>query len=700
MKYVLLFSDKKSQWRYSSLSKVWLHNVAAKKTIQIGHNKTASTIAAAEWSKKGYVSFVEDNNLYIIKDPGSPSMSTVAVTNDGAKDNFNAVPDWVYEEEIFSGDTAHWWSPEGNRVVYLSFNESAVQEFSLPIYNPTEESEHALIYPKYRKIKYPKAGTPNPTVSVSVYDMTTSSKLELTAPRASTIKTAATVEEQTADLAISSAGKDVLITEVKWVNDHTLMLRETNRVSDAMRWLAFDCNKAASGSVTGDLARRISTTSTGWVPADQDAHKIGSSPTSTAYVNLITEPHGYRHVAYFRNATQSKPIYLTAGEWEVAEILFVGNGRVYFSAAFPRPYVRHILYVDIPNEATLKDLKPATNPASLTNTKEHAWYEADFDPKGGYYQLLYEGPQIPWSRVYSLRHDKFDFLLEDNAVLSNRVAKYVQPQRVFYNITTADGIVLSAQEIRPHDFDPSGLTRYPALVKVYGGPDSQIVEAKWAMADWATYLACTLGYIVVLVDGRGTGFRGSKYRDVVAWRLGDAEATDVVGAAEALRRLPYIAQSKVGIWGWSFGGYLTAKAIEKDSGTFDLGMSVAPVTRWEFYDSIYTERYMKTPALNKFGYTSSGVHVTKGFENSHFLLAQGSGDDNVHYQNSAHLLDMLTQQRIRGFWFRMFTDSSHSIATRGAYRELHEFMTRFLVYNWGAGGQRVFRYAKDKGDIS
>ena len=196
-----------------------------------------------------------------------------------------------------------------------------------------------------------------------------------------------------------------------------------------------------------------------------------------------------------------------------------------------------------------------------------------------------------------------------------------------------------------------------------------------------------------------SGFRGRKYRDVVAWNLGEAESEDVIGAAEQVRRLPYVAQSKVGLWGWSYGGYLTAKTIERDSGTFDLGMSVAPVTKWEFYDSIYTERYMKSPQANKKGYENAEVHVTHGFQNSSFLLAQGSGDDNVHFQNSAHLLDMLTAQHIRGFWFRMFTDSSHSISTRGAYRELHEFMTRFLVYNWGSGGKRRFRHQGEKDNV-
>lgn len=702
MRFVLFFSEKKQQWRYSTFNKVWLYDVSQHSTQQIGQNLTEPNIATAEWSKRSYVSYVEGNNLYLIKDVHDVK-NKISITDDGNKNIFNAVPDWVYEEEVFSGDTAHWWSPDGNRLVFLRFDEADVMTYSFPVYNPTEKNGKALLYPSTVDMKYPKPGTPNPKVSVHIYDAISDVKSSLEVPKAMAKSETDGSDAVTVDVAMGQAGDQVLVTEVKWLSDSILIVRETNRVSDVGRHIVYDSKNVKNnvgtktGTIEGKVSRREMTSKTGgWITVDQDIQSLRDPGPggSTEYVDIVAVPNGFRHIAYYRDAENAKPIFLTAGEWEVEKIVFVRNRRVYFSAAYPRPSVRHILYVDVPKNDD--KISPEERPKSLTNIHGTAWYEIDFDPKGNYYQLTYRGPHVPWVKIFSLRDPKFELVWQENTGLQKIVSDYHQPQRLFYNITLPDKTIVSAQEFRPHDFDGSGSIRYPVLIKVYGGPNSQMVDAKWSMADWTTYLTCTLGYIVIILDGRGTGFRGRAYRDVVSWELGAFESHDVVKAAEAIRRLPYVAQSKVGIWGWSFGGYLTAKALERDSGTFDLGMSVAPVSRWEFYDTIYTERYMKTPHLNKEGYENSSVHINKGFQNSQFLLAQGSGDDNVHFQSSAQLLDQLTGKSIRGFWFRMFPDSAHSITKRGAYLELHQFLTRFLVYNWGAGGKRLFRYKDTK----
>ena len=701
MRHVLLFTDRVAQWRYSSFSKVWLHDVAAKKTSQLGLNVSAANIATAAWSKQSHVSFVEANNLYVIRDPSTPS-SVTTVTTTGNKNVFNGVPDWVYEEEVFGGDTTHWWSPDGNRLVFLTLDETQVKTYSFPIYNPTNINGKASLYPQSVNMKYPKPGTPNPVASVFVYDVQKSLKYELTSPPPSQNK-AKDIEGQTTDFALRTAGNDVLVTQINWLNEHTVMLRETNRWSDAMRYMVFDSRKASvdpggtTGKIQGVVSRRVTTTkSGGWVQPEMDVRVVGGSDKeSTAYVDVIALKKGYRHIAYFNDATKAEPVFLTAGRWEVDTILFVGNGKVYFTAAYPKPAYRHVLYVDIPGDTT--KVQATVTPHALTDTTKPGFFSASFDPKGNYYTLDKQGPTLPVSRVLSLRDPAFELVLEDNKNLAKRMANYVRPQVAFYNITTHDGSTISVEEHRPYDFDDSGHTRYPVLINVYGGPNSQMVQATWKMKAWHTYLACSLGYLVITLDGRGTGFMGRTYRDTVTWRLGEVESQDVIEGAQAIRTLPYVAQSKVGIWGWSYGGYLTAKVIEKDSGAFDLGMSVAPVTRWEFYDSVYTERYMKTPHLNKGGYENSSIHITDGFRNSQYLLAQGSGDDNVHFQNSVHMLDLLQGAKIRNFWYEMFPDSSHSIDKRGANRELYEFMTKFLVYNWGAGGRRVLRYQDDKG---
>ncbi len=404
---------------------------------------------------------------------------------------------------------------------------------------------------------------------------------------------------------------------------------------------------------------------------------------------------GFRQVALFASADAKKPTFLTRGDFEVDEkILLVDDKRkkVYFAAAHPHPAERHIYSADLPAAQQI-DAYKAKEPTPVSNATEGGWHTASFDPKGAYLLLSRQGPEtVPQHRVVGIDDPSFELTLEDNRALARRASEYVMPASVYYNVTIAGNISVGVRELRPHDFDASGRHRYPVLVNVYGGPNSQMVQQKWQRSNWHNYIACSMGYLVVTIDGRGTGFKGRAFRNLVTERLGQYEADDVTATAAEVARLPYVDEHRIGVWGWSYGGYLTAKLIEKDAGVFNLGMSVAPVTSWRFYDSIYTERYMKVPADNEVGYDRSAVSVTDGFRHSHYLLAQGSADDNVHYQHSAQLLDLLTASKIRGFRFRMFTDSDHSISMRGAYQELHEFLLRMLTDKWGPGGKRRFKW--------
>lgn len=216
-------------------------------------------------------------------------------------------------------------------------------------------------------------------------------------------------------------------------------------------------------------------------------------------------------------------------------------------------------------------------------------------------------------------------------------------------------VELNMLEILPPGIDTSGHKKYPVLIRVYGGPGSQMVSNKFER-DWHSYLACEKKYIVVMVDGRGTGFKGRQLRNPVIDDLGHYEVIDQVKAGSEMIKRNYVDRSRIGIWGWSYGGYMTLKTLEADSGVFTLGMAVAPVTNWLYYDSIYTERYLSTPTDNAAGYQNSSIHNVTAFGNADFLWAHGSGDDNVHYSHTASLLDKLTQSKIRGWRFRMFTD--------------------------------------------
>jgi len=246
-------------------------------------------------------------------------------------------------------------------------------------------------------------------------------------------------------------------------------------------------------------------------------------------------------------------------------------------------------------------------------------------------------------------------LLESNDRLNATLAEYMQPL-ITRSTINSDGYELNMLEIQPPGMDTSGRKRYPVLIKVYGGPGSQQVSNRFER-DWHSYLACERKYIVVVVDGRGTGYKGRKLRNPVTDDLGHWEVVDQIKAAAEMTKQTYVDSSRIGIWGWSYGGYTTLKTIEADSGIFTLGMAVAPPVNWLLYDSIYTERYMSTPEANPEGYVTSAVNNVTAFGKVDFLWAHGSGDDNVHFAHTASFLDKLTQSHVRGWRFRMFTDS-------------------------------------------
>lgn len=731
VRWVLFFTTETNQWRYSKKSHLWLHNIATQKTVPLGSGPRvppkvtfaawapapapATSASAAAAQDAPSIAFVEDNNLFVIPRAGEPA---VQVTQDGAATIFNAVPDWVYEEEVYGSDSVMWFSPRGTKLVFLRLDETEVPVYEFPRYNPDPyRSGLTTPYQNMTRMKYPKPGFANPTVSVKMIDL--DEIRDATRKGASVMPTQYTLHSPVSDkgkatnevdrvLSSDAGAKERLVTEVKWVSDTDLLVKETDRYSDVMRIVLFDLSPQAKASaagtqVVGQVVRRqdARADASGWIRAAQTIEPLSHhnlSIGSTAYLDIVVSTDGYRHLAYYETATSDKPVFLTRGRWEIAELKHVDakRGRAYFIAATPTPALRNAYYVELPDWKTTSKPTRYTvkQPVAITDVSKPGSYDVSFDPKGAYYVVDYRGPDVPYQKVVGVDDPKFELMLEENTLLRQISSQYVKPSSTFYqlvlNSTLPDGsaTVVSVKEIRPHDFDASGATKYPVLVRVYGGPDSQLVDARWNRADWHQYVASTLGYIVVVVDGRGTGFKGQLYRSCVAGNLGHLEAQDVAEAASLVSTLGYVDSRRIGLWGWSYGGYLTAKTIELASNVFSLAVSVAPVTNWLFYDSVYTERYLKSPITNKHGYDTAAVHVNTRFAKTKYLLMQGSADDNVHFSNSAHMLDLLTKAKVRGFRFRMFTDSSHSVSTRGAYRELFEEMTAFLTETWGAGGKR------------
>ncbi|GAA5838075.1 hypothetical protein JCM9279_004119 [Rhodotorula babjevae] len=775
MRFLLLDSDWTKVWRHSTLANFYLYPLnsssssTAPRTVPLLPPSSPPRTSLATFSPTSHhLAYVDGNDLFVLpaggwedgraSDAEAMREAALRVTDDGGETVFNGAPDWVYEEEIFSSDSALWWSPASDHLAFLSFDETDVPEYEYPVYNVDPVEAGGEPYPSKVAMRYPKPGYPNPRVSVRVFSLSTylaSTSTSSSSSRAARIRAAT----HTLVLERPFPESNVVVTQVAWVGRDELLVKMTDRTARWERVGLFDLSdeglrgaaaRGKEGTVVGKVVRETDWEEVdgGWAEPDQNVVGVESAvllaaalpPLSSSsstedsklasrapippsyppgYLDVLPNPLGFRHLAYFSPASSPTPHWLTNGSWEIdggIERVDVRRGLVYFVAANPS-VARHVYAVPLPaTQGALDALHSGETSAASAiemtrlsgeqdgkGEDDLAHYAVSVSPGGGVYQLNYEGPGVPWQKLFKADDPGFSLTLANNSALAARDAQYAHAEVIHSRIAlpgTHDGlgagtgnVELDAMELRPPLMDLSGKTRYPVLFQVYGGPNSQTVTTRF-QRDWHHYLAVSLGYVVVRVDPRGTGFRGRNFRTTVRKRLGEVEAQDVVAAASEWARRPYIDEKRVGIWGWSYGGFLTTKVIEANSSVFQLGMAVAPVTDWRYYDSVYTERYMALPTDddNLIGYANASVSRMEGFSHADFALAHGSGDDNVHFQNTANLLDRFTLAHIRRFRFRMFTDSDHSIRTRGAYWELMAWLEAFLLERFGEGGRTKSRW--------
>ncbi|CAK5273743.1 unnamed protein product [Mycena citricolor] len=543
MKYILVKSDHKKLWRHSSFGNYYIHEIASKKTTPLIPPTYPPTVSYATWSPTGEsIAYVTGNDLYILPSPSAKA--PIRLTTTGSTSLFNGVPSWVYEEEILSGDHALWFSPSSTKLSFLIFDESLVDEYTFPIYNPTEDSDAVVPYPGEVKMKYPKPGYKNPLVKVAVFDLA-----HYLVEQNATSKPA--VEILMLDWAGRHKEDDSIISEIKWVSDTALILKEVNRNADNGSVVLFDkldkstsllSSKRARGIVVRQLGKDGEEGDDGWIDSFQNMYPLHSSLVSTlsagtssgAYLDVVPSPEGYNHLALFSPPTSSKPIWLTSGKWEVTrgvKGVDLEKGIVYFEAANPLSTSRHLYSVALPSLNLAATTKPKiAAPIALTDTSESAYYSSDFSPEAGFYLLSYNGPGIPTQSVIQANNSDFEYILTTNERLANVTMEYEAPTRSFSTIEV-DGFELNVREIRPPRMDDSGRTKYPVLFYVYGGPFSQMVDLSFQRGDWAEYLACGHSYVVVTVDGRGTGFKGRALRNPVKGNLGFWETKDQIEAA-------------------------------------------------------------------------------------------------------------------------------------------------------------------------
>ncbi|KAL9074523.1 MAG: hypothetical protein Q9157_004359 [Trypethelium eluteriae] len=656
LKKVLIASDREKNWRHSFTARYWIFDVATQAGEALDLDKPNERIQLASWSPTSdAVVFTRANNMFI---RNVAKKQVMQITLDGGTELFNGVPDWVYEEEVFSGNSVTWWSGDGKYVAYLRTDEAAVPEYPVQYFlsrpsgtrpPPGEEN-----YPDIRKIKYPKAGAPNPTVSLRFYDVGKNQAFSV-------------------DIPDDFEDKDRLITEVIWAGTTgKVLVRETNRVSDRLHVYLVDVENK-----TGKLVREedVQELDGGWMEVTETTKFIPADPANgrqhDGYIDTIVQD-GFDHLAYFHPLDNAEPTLLTTGHWEVVDApsaVDLKKNYVYFVATKESSIQRHVYRVNIDGSG----LEP------LTDTSKEGFYDVSFSEGAGYALLSYQGPDIPWQKVISTpsNSETFESIIEENKDLAKQASSHELPIEI-YQTVTIDGYDLNLVERRPPHFDPS--RSYPVLFQQYQGPGSQSVSKKFQV-DFQSYLASALGYLVVTLDGRGTGFRGRGTRCIIRGNIGHWESHDQIAAAKMWAAKSYVDEERIAIWGWSYGGFMTLKTLEQDGGqTFKYGMAVAPVTDWRFYDSIYTERYMHTPQENPGGYENASIkHVKALGQNVRFLMMHGTGDDNVHVQNSLTLLDKLDLAGVENYDFHAFPDSDHSIFFHNANRMVYDRLSNWLI---------------------
>ncbi|KAK6596885.1 pheromone maturation dipeptidyl aminopeptidase [Botrytis cinerea] len=641
LKKVLVATDVQSNWRHSFYAKYWIFDVETQTAEPLDPVDLDGRVQLASWSPKSdAIVFTRDNNMYLRK---LASPTVVQITVDGGP-------------EFFYG--CNMVDDSGKYIAFLRTNESEVPEYPVQYFVSRPSGKDPLPgeenYPEVREIKYPKAGAPNPTVDLLFYDISKAEVFE--------VKIAGGFEP-----------KDLLITEVVWAGSTgKALIRETNRESDVLRVVLVDVVAREGKTVRfTDIAKLDG----GWFEVSEDTRYIPADPANgrphDGYIDTIIHEN-YDHLGYFTPMDNSEPILLTSGDWEVVKApsaVDLKNNIVYFISTKESPITRQLYSVKLDGT----DLK------AITDTSTEGYYGASFSKGAGYVLLNYNGPNIPWQKVISTpsNDNQYTHIIEENKGLADMAKKHELPILI-YQTVTVDGFELQVVERRPPHFNPK--KKYPVLFYLYGGPGSQTVSKSFGV-DFQSYIASNLGYIVVTVDGRGTGFIGRKARTIIRGNIGHYEARDQIETAKIWASKKYVDESRMAIWGWSYGGFMTLKTLEQDAGeTFSYGMAVAPVTDWRFYDSIYTERYMHTPQHNPGGYDNTSISDVKSLaKNVRFLVMHGVADDNVHMQNTLTLLDKLDLAGVENYDVHVFPDSDHSIYFHNANRIVYDKLNNWLI---------------------
>ena len=653
LKKVLLMAKREKVFRHSFTGLYWILDVETQDVQPLDPSRPDDRVQLAQWSpSSNAIVFTRDNDLFLRM---TESDAVRQITEDGGSEYFYGIPDWVYEEEVFMDNRATWWSRDGSYIAFLRTNETMVQEYPIQYFikRPSgEQPEPGLEnYPEVDQIKYPKAGSPNPFVDMLFYDVSRNEMFPV-------------------DVDGGFNDDNRLIINAMWADESKVLIQEANRESDHTRHVLVDMKTR-----TGKTVRSVDlTVDGGWVEPGQQSIYVPADPSNgrphDGYIDLTVYDDG-DHLGYYTPIDNADPIMLTKGNWEVESgplAVDLKNNLVYYKSTYVNPTQRHVFSVKL-DGSDMQAVVPL----------DKGYWDASFSDKAGYIDLTNQGPGIPFQKVVSapVTNSKFEHVLENNDGLAEMAKKHELPHQIFSTVNV-EGVDLQVVERRPPHFDSK--KKYPVLFYLYGGPGSQQVTHRFHV-DFQSAIASSLDYIVVTVDNRGTGFIGRKARNIVREHFGKYEAHDQIETAKIWAKKPYVDAERMAIWGWSYGGFMTLKVLEADAGrTFKYGMAVAPVTDWRFYDSIYTERYMRTPQNNPSGYDEAAItNATALSQNVRFMIMHGVADDNVHMQNTLTLLDKLDLAGIDNYDVHFFPDSDHSIYFHNANYMVYQKLEKWLV---------------------
>ena len=622
---VLVLNEQQPIYRHSFLGKYHMINLSKNGKITALNN--GNWVQEPKFSPDGrFVAFISGNNLYY-QDLGSEKITQI--TFDGEKNKIiNGLADWVYEEEFGHADM-YQWTKNSESLVFVKFDESQVKEMNMQVFNGN-------LYPQDFRFKYPKAGEENSKVSVYAYDLKLNKSTQINLANFETY----------------------YIPQVfQTAQPNEIAIATSNRHQNKLEIIKINTKNHSTKKI-------LTETDAAWIETDNLSLEFLEDNSFL----WASERDGFRHFYWYTPDGKLKK-QITKGNWEITDYYGFSqkNSEILVQTTEKGSTNRVVSKINIKTGK-----KQIVSELNGTNN-------ADFSKSFQYFINTHSSAEQP--NTYTLRDFNGKTLreLQNNNSALKKLQSDGFATKEFFQIPNKNGDQMNAWMIKPKDFSPN--KKYPVLMYQYSGPGSQQVSNAWDGRNtiWFNLLA-QKGYIVLCVDGRGTGYRGTKYKKATYKNLGKYEIEDQIAAAQWIGSQSYVDAGRIGIFGWSFGGYMASLAMTKGADVFKVGIAVAPVTTWRYYDTIYTERYLQTPQENPQGYDENSPINFADLMKGKYLLIHGTADDNVHYQNAVEMAEALIQKN-KEFEFMTYPDKNHGIYGGNTRLHLHQKMTDFILNN-------------------